>query len=306
MPLACTPVLGRSVIERIVGELKRTGVEAITVLADNMLAPTRIEVERGSSEVVFNWVTDAWSNVAQVAEQYKQSGIEWTFIIQAGQYFEIDPLRMLHFHRSQSQGITRALDDKGALSVWLADTVRIQKSSVSELLGEAARYQVQGYVNRLRGPKDFRQLVVDGLTSRCKLRPQGTEVRAAVWIEKGAQVDKRARIVGPAFVGRGSKIGEQCLITRCSNVESNCEVDYGTIVENSSILADTYVGIGLDVSHSIIQGNTLLNLERDVKLTIADPAMIRKTKVFLREWNQRPSVGIFGVTERGFRPQEQE
>jgi NDP-sugar pyrophosphorylase family protein len=91
-------------------------------------------------------------------------------------------------------------------------------------------------------------------------------------------VHRDSRIVAPAFIGRGARIGEQCLITRCSNIESNCQIDYGTVVEDSSILSNSYVGIGLDLSHSIVDGNNLMNLERGVTLEIADPCVIRQNR----------------------------
>ena len=77
------------------------------------------------------------------------------------------------------------------------------------------------------------------------------------------------------------KIGDECLITRGSNVESDSEVDYGTTIEDSSILSNTYVGIGLDLSHSVAQGGTLLNLQHDVLLQISDPAVMRQNKQLL-------------------------
>jgi NDP-sugar pyrophosphorylase family protein len=142
----------------------------------------------------------------------------------------------------------------------------------------AVNYPVRGYVNRLESPRDVRRLICDGLASRCQFRPQGFEVRPGVWMGQGAQVEKGARIVAPAFIGRGAKIADQCLITRGSNVESNSHVDYGTVVEDSSVLSNTYVGIGLDLTHSIVDGNSLLNLEHQVMLRIADPVVLRQVR----------------------------
>jgi hypothetical protein len=52
-------------------------------------------------------------------------------------------------------------------------------------------------------------------------------------------------------------------------------VDYGTVVEDSSVLSNTYVGIGLDLSHSMVEGNNLLNLQHEVVLKISDPVVLR-------------------------------
>ena len=77
-------------------------------------------------------------------------------------------------------------------------------------------------------------------------------------------------MVAPAYIGRGTRIAAQCLVTRGSSVESNCQVDYGTVVEDSSILSNSYVGIGLDLSHSVVDGNNLLNLERKIVVDFGD------------------------------------
>lgn len=92
---------------------------------------------------------------------------------------------------------------------------------------------------------------------------------------EGAQVERGARIVAPAFLGRDVKISEQCLITRCSSIERNCQIYYGTVVEDSSILSGTYVGIGLDLLHCIADGICLVNLNREVALEIKDPVVMR-------------------------------
>ncbi len=97
---------------------------------------------------------------------------------------------------------------------------------------------------------------------------------------KEPKYDRDARVVAaPPLLAGESRIGEQCLITRCSSVENNCQIDYGTVVEDSSILSNTYVGIGLDLSHSIVDGSGLMNLERDVSLEIADPCVIRQNRL---------------------------
>ena len=140
-------------------------------------------------------------------------------------------------------------------------------------------YGSQKYANRLQSPRDFRRLVLDAFQGRCNLRPQGREVKPGVWICEGAQIERSARLVAPAFIGRNVQISDECLITRGSNVESNSIVDYGTVVEDSSILSNTYVGIGLDLSHSIVIGRSLLNLQHNVNLEITDPVVMRENNI---------------------------
>ncbi len=282
IPLVCVEVLGRSVVARLIDEFRRAGFDSAT------------PIERCSAE-------QAWGAATQQLLTYKDGGAEAVLLVRASAYMDLDLKDALQFHRQQGQAVTRAVDQEGVLDLWIVDPTGIPEGTdILTTLSAAAPacYFVRGYVNRLRGPADLRRLGVDGLTSRCRLRPQGSESRPGVWMDEGAQVHRDARIVAPAFIGRGARISEQCLITRCSNVESNCHIDYGTVVEDSSIFSNSYVGIGLDLSHSIVDGNTLLNLERGVTLEITDPCVIRQNRVSRQEKNlQSPLAFGFGAVQ---------
>jgi hypothetical protein len=47
------------------------------------------------------------------------------------------------------------------------------------------------------------------------------------------------------------------------------------VIEDSSILANTTVGICLDLCHAVASGNQLWNLERDVAVEIVDTKVMR-------------------------------
>jgi len=83
--------------------------------------------------------------------------------------------------------------------------------------------------------------------------------------------------VAPAYVGRRSKVLDDTLITRFTTIERDCYIDCGTVIENSSVLANSSVGIWLDVCHAVVNGNKLLSLERDVLVEISDPSMLHST-----------------------------
>src|ERR1700757_1824676 len=300
-PLVCVEVLGRSVLGRLIENLKRAGVDTISVLADDTIAALQAGIH-SSAKITMRAAEDSWA-AAQKAATYNETS-ESTLVVRASAYVEFDLEDMLQFHREQGRGVTRAFDNDGPLDMWIADQTRIAESEDLQSALRAsglARYMVRGYVNRLEHPRDWRRLVVDGLTSRCRLRPLGVETRPGVWLDDGAQVNRDARVVAPVYIGRGAKVEAQCLITRCSNIESNCHVDYGTVVEDSSILTNTYIGIGLDLSHSIVEGNNLLNLERNVTLEIADPCVIRQNRVARKDKNRRSPI-VFGLGGTQFAP----
>ncbi len=291
-PLACVEVLGRSVLERQVGELHRAGIGAIAVFVNSANAKCV-----GSKVKVCATNAEVWDSATRQLQAYTQGGVEAVLVARVGSYLDFDLKDALQFHREHGQSVTRAFHQERPMDLWIIDPAGIgTDADVRTVLSAAgpSRYPLRGYVNRLDRPQDLRRLVVDGLTSGCRLRPHGTELRPGIWMDEGAQVHRDARIVAPAFIGRGAKIAEQCLITRCSNVESDCHVDYGTVVEDSSILSNSYVGIGLDLSHSIVDGNNLLNLERGVMLEITDPCVIRQNKL------PHPSRNLRSTRSLGF------
>ncbi len=297
-PLACVEILGQSVMERIAAELKRTDVDEITLLADGSLMAVRSEIEQATRDFTLRWTDDAWAETSQLLKSYRQAGVERALIVRVSAYAELDWSDLRQFHGAQNRDVTRAFDPQGPLDYWIIETAAMTDSDdVRPLLAanDVARCPVSGYVRRLEHPRDLRRLVADSLMSRCRLRPRGSEIRTGVWMEEGAQVHRKARIVAPAFLGRGSKIEEQCLITRCTNVESNSCVDYGTVVEDSSILSNSYVGIGLDIAHCIVDGSSLLSLKRDVVMEIADPGLIKRTR---KEMQQSLALGLKDSTVR--------
>jgi NDP-sugar pyrophosphorylase family protein len=288
----------------LIEDLRCAGVDSISVFADATVAALQPGIH-SSAKITVRATEDSWT-AAQKAAAYNEM-CESTLVVRASAYVELDLEGMLQFHREQGRGVTRAFDTDEPLDMWIVDQTRIAESGDLQSALRAsspARYMVRGYVNRLEHPRDLRRLVADGLTSRCRLRPLGSETRPGVWIDDGAQVHRDARVVAPAYIGRGAKVEAQCLVTRCSNVESNCHIDYGTVVEDSSILANTYLGIGLDLSHSIVEGNNLLNLERNVTLEIADPCVIRQNRVARRDKNRR-SPTVFGLGSTQFTSAEE-
>jgi NDP-sugar pyrophosphorylase family protein len=306
--LACVEVLGRSVVERTVELLSRCGVNTISVLADlddsGLSAAFR---QRPAENVTLRTADNPCGTVGDVLREYAEKGIQTAVVARLGAYVELDAEELLHFHRQQNGAITRACDSQGPLDLWMVECRREETAigfdARAILEKQAATFLLPGYVNRLSLPQDLRRLAVDAFQGRCKLSPAGKEIRPRIWVEDGARVHRRARIVAPAYIGRSSRIREDTVITRCSNVESFCEVDYGTVIENTSVLSNSYVGIWLDVSHAVVCGNRLLNLERDVTLDVNDASMLRKSIALRRDVSRVIPVEV-AMGQLAFAPQE--
>jgi carbonic anhydrase/acetyltransferase-like protein (isoleucine patch superfamily) len=299
--LACFDVVGRSTAERIIERFVRADVDVVSVLQECKTTFPAKPSFTAFENVELKTVEDSNSAIQQKLREYARDGIEHSFLLFGNIYAETDLLDLFYFHREARQIATRAINRDGTLDLWVLDCRRAQDSDVEELLSESktssSSYFIREYVNRMTQPRDVRVFATDLLKGHCMARPSGREVKRGIWIDDGAEVHRWARIVAPAYIGRGSKIMEDTLITRCSNVEKDCCVDYGTVIEDSSILQNTEVGICLDVCHAIANGNRLLSLDRDVVVEISDPAVMRSSSALRNSMKERKwpkNILLFG------------
>ena len=278
-PLECIEIAGRSLVERmVVGFAAVDMVVAVLVEAGTNLPKFRTAREN----VTVEFVRDLSSAISQKVSDFSQQGIDHAFINCANTYTETDLLDLFSFHRESRRRVTPTYDRQGPLALWVVDCAKAEDVPLETLLRDsrsnaASRYFIREYVTRLQEPRDLRQSASDMLRGRCQIGPSGREVRPGVWIDEDVEIHRRARIVAPAYVGCGSKVRADALITRFSNVERDCCIDCGTVVEDSSILSGTTVGIWLDLCHAVANGNKLLNLQRDVLVEISDPSVLCST-----------------------------
>jgi mannose-1-phosphate guanylyltransferase/phosphomannomutase len=132
-------------------------------------------------------------------------------------------------------------------------------------------------VNRLVQASDVRHLIVDAFSLRHSIRPSGTEISPGVWLDTNAWLHPKARVAGPVYIGRGARVQSTALVARYSSVESSCNIGCGTVIADASILAQTYLGAWLDVSHSVVYGSKVANLRHNVVVDIKDDRLIRRT-----------------------------
>jgi hypothetical protein len=131
-----------------------------------------------------------------------------------------------------------------------------------------------GYVNFLGNGGDIRQFAIDILMRQTETCPAGKELKPGVWAGSGAQIERGARILAPAYVGSMARICSGAVITRCSTVEHHAHIDLGTIIENSSVLAYSYVGAGLDLAHSVTGRASIANLRRGATVAVPDHKLV--------------------------------
>jgi NDP-sugar pyrophosphorylase family protein len=204
---------------------------------------------------------------------------ELLVLVCAGTYTDLDFRELIRFHLERGARLTEAYGKDGPLDVLIASRAALEgdggyRKAVSRFLGHGQRFFYSGYVNRLRTPADFMQLVEDGLNRRSKLEPAGTEITQGIWFGDDADVDPTCVLRGPVFVGSSTRVNSCCSIKPGSAIESGCEVDSGTTVDESWILPETYVGVGLNVRRSIVSNGKMFHLDRQTEVTIIDRRLI--------------------------------
>jgi len=265
-------ILGHKLLDLVKAELYRVGIghPSIVVpqpgLSGSSLAYSARPEDSGS----------AWEQA--VADWIGQQ-VELLLLVGTGTYTDLDFGDLIRFHLEQGSLVSEAYGKDGPLDIAIVSREAMRgegsySQALSRFVGRGQRFFYSGYVNRLRTPADFMQLIGDGLTRRSRLEPAGTEIAQGIWFGDDADVDPTCVIRGPAFVGSGTRVNCCCTLKSGSAIESGCDIDSGTTVEESWILPETYVGVGLNVRRSIVSNGRMFHLDRQTEVTIIDRRLI--------------------------------
>jgi NDP-sugar pyrophosphorylase family protein len=279
VPDAKLEVLGKSLLDRNISRLREAGIDSTSVIPEGsaltQLLPTR---SAASNDFISAW--------EKAIGEYVRQGVDTLLLLRTSTYTDLDYQELLTFHSARRAGLTQVYSADNSVDVAVVNANLFRESdlayrtTLSNLIPDQEHFYYQGYINRLRKPKDFRRLTEDGLAGKCSLHPVGTKVGEGIWFGDGVEVDDSCVISGPAFIGANTRVAACTSITGGSVIERNCEIDCGTTVDQSWILQETYVGLGLTVRGSIISNQKMFNLERKTELPINDARLIRATKSF--------------------------
>ena len=271
-PIAQWDVLGKSVVDRVRERLHVFGVSEIAVISEQ-----NVGGEHGAG------AADFWTAWNDVISRYLKLDLTTLLLVRVGPYIELDIADFLQFHRETSSAMTQVYDARGALDLVAVDGKRLAqgtgtfRSRLQTLIPKHKRYPFSGYCNRLADVRDFRRLATDALWGRAAIRPLGQEIRANVWISENARIDESARTLAPAYIGRNSRVNADCVIHGACAIEQDSEIGFGTTLEDSCVLAGTYVGPGLRVCGGVVYQQTFFHLGRNVQLQFHDRRLLGKS-----------------------------
>ena len=285
-PLATLDVAGKSTLQRMAERLQQYGISQISAVVE-AAAPSGVSNFGLPSDVsCISSLSDRfWKTAESAFNDMAQSGAELVILIRLGAYAEVDFEKLVQFHIDRKERVTRMASDSQMLEIFCIsasrrnDAASLFRTQLAHCRSECPLLQHDGYLNHLATARDLRQFAIDILTRQTQTCPAGKEIKPGVWTAPGAMIEKGARVLAPAFVGSLARIRSGAVITRCSSVERHAEVDCGTVIENSTVLPFSYVGAGLDLAHSIAGMGRIVNLHRDVTVTIVDPKLVASMSV---------------------------
>jgi hypothetical protein len=273
-------ILGRSLLDRTIDKLRELQSASVRVIPEPPISTSLLPARSAKpSSFITSW--------EDAIAQHLEEGAEQLLLLRVGSYSDIDYEELLRFHRERGSLLTQAYGTGGALDLAVVDGQCLRaaespfRKTLSALIPDQERYYYDGYANPLKQPHDLRRLVEDGLQRRCDLRPVGNEVAPGMWVGAGAKVHSSVRVEGPAFIGAGSRIAENCSVTGSTSIERDCEIDCGTSVHQSCVLQGVYVGIALNLHRTVVSQRKLFHLDRNVELDIDDERLIGAANVAL-------------------------
>jgi NDP-sugar pyrophosphorylase family protein len=277
-PIALSDVLGASVVERVLDSLESQGVASAAVVGDfSQLSPAR----RNNVTCLHADSSSLWRSAETAFNEQAQAGADAVIVIRLGSYTELDIEPLVQFHLDQAARVTAVVDSHGELLDRFVisasrrnDAAYLFRSELKQFRSGYVKYTYNGYCNRLRTAAGLRQLAIDAFAGLNRIKPAGREIKPGVWVAEGARIQRGARLLAPCFIGANAKVRAHAVITRCSSVERDACVDFGTVVENASILRYARVGAGLDVVHSVVGFRRVAHLARATEVEIIDPKLI--------------------------------
>lgn len=285
-PLATLDVAGKSTLQRMAERLQQYGISSVSAVVE-IAVPSGVRNFGLPSDItcISSAPDRFWRTAESVFNDMAQSGAELVVLIRLGAYAEVDFEKLVQFHIDRKERVTRMAFDEQMLEIFCIsasrrnDAASLFRTQLAHCRSECPLLQHEGYLNPLATARDLRQFAIDILTRQTQTCPAGKEIKPGVWTAPGAMIEKGARVLAPAFVGSLARVRSGAVITRCSSVERHAEVDCGTVIENSTVLPFSYVGAGLDLAHSIAGMGRIVNLHRDVTVTIVDPKLVASMSV---------------------------
>jgi NDP-sugar pyrophosphorylase family protein len=89
-----------------------------------------------------------------------------------------------------------------------------------------------------------------------------------IWIHPSAYVHPQARVIGPAYIGPGTKVLADAVVIGPAVIGENCEIASDAVVHESILWNDARVGRGALVEQAVVAGKAVVAPNVEVRGSI--------------------------------------
>lgn len=102
------------------------------------------------------------------------------------------------------------------------------------------------------------------------LRLSAREIQPGIWISRNVALHPTAKFEPPVYVGENSSIGRGVRLGPLAAVAGDCVVDTRSIIHNSVVFANSYVGEALEIQDAVVDRNRLINVRFGSEVTVTE------------------------------------
>jgi NDP-sugar pyrophosphorylase family protein len=127
-------------------------------------------------------------------------------------------------------------------------------------------FSTQTFENLLNSNKQ----AISKLKGNFLLPSTAQHVEEGVWLSRGISMHPSAKIEPPVFIGEYCQIHPGVQIGPYAVIENHCIADANSVIQNSLICQNSYVGENLNIQESIIDRNLLINFTHHTAILIRE------------------------------------
>lgn len=117
---------------------------------------------------------------------------------------------------------------------------------------DTSKFYFQEIFEKLENPWDVLERIEKFIKQNGPSLDGFKEVKEGVFVGKKVKIDSSVKIIGPAIVGTGTKLGQSALIREGAVIGENCKILHGSEVKHSII------GNGTNLAHFNYAGDSIL------------------------------------------------
>ena len=113
-------------------------------------------------------------------------------------------------------------------------------------------HEWKGYWCDVGNLAEYRKSQLAALDRSVDVSVPGTQRKRGIWVEAGAQIDRRAKLIAPCAIGAGAHVSAKAVVGPGTVVGAGAKIGPGAQLKNCILFAKTIVGARAHLENSIL------------------------------------------------------